>query len=221
MLLPWFGGTATPAIHAVGAIESSTSLNIHTSLPGWQSFTTQRWLWLVTALFALGVVAFRAAGRPLVLPVAPAAIVAVLGAFSTLCIAFRCLYHPHTGVAGAALQESFGIQFGAWLGLAAAAAITLGAYRSLIDDHITSGDLRDQVTRVLNGEFEVRPAAVAGVAVDATAPAGSDAVIPEPETPAAPPAQQPVPPLGAPPGPAPPMSSPGAIPPMAGRKPSP
>jgi hypothetical protein len=218
MLLPWFGGAATPAIHAVGASGNSTPLSIHTSLPGWQAFTTQRWLWLLTGLFALGVVALRAAGRPLSLPVAPAAIVAVLGGLSTLCIAFRCLYHPHAAVAGAALQESFGIEFGAWLGLAAAAAITLGAYRSLIDDHITPRDLRDQLTRVLNGEFEVRPVAAVAVAAAEPVAVPSDARAPEPETAPVSPTEEPVRPLGAPPGPAPPLSPQGAIPPMTGQK---
>jgi hypothetical protein len=84
---------------------------------------------------ALGAVLQRARGRELSLPVQPGAIVAGLGALSTLLILYRIVHHPSgngsEGTGPNHVSYSYGIEIGIWLALLAAATITYGGYLAM------------------------------------------------------------------------------------------
>lgn len=121
-LLDWYGGSITglfPGSHISGGTISAT---------GWEAFTSSRWIWLATIVFALGgalagAVAYRLEG-----PVQIGAVVLGLGALSSVLIVYRIIYHPGANASGHGIHIAYGVKFGIWLGLLAALAITLGAY---------------------------------------------------------------------------------------------
>jgi hypothetical protein len=208
-LLPWYGGTLSPAVRSAPGVSLPAPLVVTTSLSGWETFTMQRWLWIAAGIAGLALAAGAAAGRRLQTTVAPAAVVMGLAGAATLCIAFRVIHHPHAALGAAALNEAVGIQYGAYVGLLAAAALTRASYRALAAEGIGLGDVRRQINRALGDEGST-----------ATVKSGTDAA--EPAAPAAEPSgpTAPAPPSGptapAPP-PGPPARAAGGIPPMAGR----
>ena len=123
--LHWYGGSITgllPGSHIDGGTIEAT---------GWEAFTSSRWIWLGTIVFALGgalagAVAYRLEG-----PVQIGAIVLGLGALSSVLIVYRIVYHPGANASGHGIHISYGIKFGIWLGLLAALAITLGGYMQM------------------------------------------------------------------------------------------
>jgi hypothetical protein len=191
----WFGGSAGSS---AGGINFSSSAN------GWHTFTNSRWIWLITILVALGAVALRAGQRELSLSVEPSAIIAALGALSTLLILYRIIHHPSGGVsgtiAGVNYSASYGIKIGIWLGLIAAAAITYGGYLGMQAEGTSLGDAHDQTGQPAGGatasvgspsEGSASAAAQAG-GVPTADPAGG---APAPAAPAPPP----IPPPAVPP----------------------
>jgi hypothetical protein len=141
----WFGLHST----FVGGIGVEHSVN------GWHFFTTSRWVWLITIVVALGVVLQRGRRRELSLPVQPGAIVAALGALSTVLILYRIIHHPSgSGSEGAGIERysySFGIELGIWLALLAAATITYGGYLAMQAEGISSlADLRGRASQALS-----------------------------------------------------------------------
>ncbi len=117
ILLPWYGGKASGGVagdHVVGSLSAS----------GWEAFTSQRWLWVFTIIATLTSVLLAAIGRRLELPFPQSAISAVLGSLTTIFIIYRIVDHPTPS----GLGYSFGIEYGIWLGLFAAIAITVGGY---------------------------------------------------------------------------------------------
>jgi hypothetical protein len=121
----WYGASASTS---VGGIDLA-------SVNGWHAFTTSRWVWVITIVVALGTVVLRGRRRELSLPVPPGAIVAGLGALSTVLILYRIVHHPSgSGSEGAGINRysySYGIEIGIWLALLAAAAIAYGGYLAL------------------------------------------------------------------------------------------
>ncbi len=123
--LHWYGGSITGLLsgsHVSGGTISAT---------GWEAFTSSRWIWLATIVFALGgalagTVAYRLEG-----PVKIGAVVLGLGALSSVLIIYRIIYHPGANASGHGIQITYGVKFGIWLGLLAALAITLGGYMQL------------------------------------------------------------------------------------------
>jgi hypothetical protein len=121
----WYGGSISglfPGSHISGGTVEAT---------GWEAFTSSRWIWLGTIVFALcgalaGAVAYRLEGR-----VQIGAVVLGLGALSSVLIVYRILYHPGANASGHGIHITYGIKFGIWLGLLAALAITLGGYMQL------------------------------------------------------------------------------------------
>jgi hypothetical protein len=176
-LFKWYGGSASSSL---GNVSVGASLN------GWHSFHDSRWVWLITIVVALAVVASRAGVLTLRSPVSLSVVVAALGALSTGLIAYRILHHPSGAasgsIAGIHYSASYGIKIGIWLALLAAAGITYGGYLGIREEGGSRAD-----------------------------PRSGDA-----ETPAAPPAnatrtqaEPPIPPPAAPP-------DPGGSPPQAG-----
>jgi hypothetical protein len=118
----WYGaGYEGPA--AVGS-----GLGVSQGFSGWHTFTSSRWIWLLTIVVSLGAVALVAAERELQLSVSAGTIVAGLGALSTLLIGYRIVHHPSGGASFAGGSFTYGIRVGIWLGLIAAASIAYGGY---------------------------------------------------------------------------------------------
>jgi hypothetical protein len=123
--LHWYGGSITGLLsdsHISGGTIEAT---------GWEAFTSSRWIWLGTIVFALGgalagAVAYRLEG-----PVQIGAVVFGLGALSSVLIVYRIVYHPGANASGHGIHIAYGIKFGIWLGLLAALAIALGGYMQM------------------------------------------------------------------------------------------
>lgn len=194
-IFKWYGASASSS---VGGISVGGSLN------GWHSFTNSRWIWLVTIIVALGVVALRAGERELSLPVQPSVIIAGLGALSTLLILYRIIHHPSGGSSGGIglthFSYSYGIKFGIWLGLIAAAAITYGGYLAMQDEGTSLSDVRDQASHAVSSATAAVSSPGEGSSSAAPAGSGPPTAPPASGAPAPPPAAPPIPPPAAPPG---------------------
>jgi hypothetical protein len=191
----WFGASASSS---VGGISIGGSLN------GWHSFTNSRWIWLITIIVALGAVALRAGQRELSLSVEPSAIIAGLGALSTLLILYRIIHHPSGGSSGGVglthFSYSYGIKIGIWLGLIAAAAITYGGYLGMQAEGTSLGDVHDQTGRSAGGDTASVSSPSEGFASTAPPAGGAPTADPASGAPApAAPASPPIPPPAVPP----------------------
>ncbi len=187
MLLPWYGSSASSNSPVRGLQVAGTSTS------GWETFTVQRWLWLLTIAGTLTVVAAVALGRRLELPFRQSAIASALGGLTTVCIFYRIIHHPAGAGGVPGFGFSYGIKYGIWLGLLAAIAIAVGGYLGLREEALASA--------------EAGPRPDAG-ATPATPPTTS-------------PAQRTAPTPGADRerGGKPPQRPPGGMPPMAGQPP--
>jgi hypothetical protein len=134
-LFKWYGGSAT---------SSSGDVSVGASLNGWHSFLNSRWVWLATIVVAFAHVAIGAGLIRSRSSVAPGAAVAVLGALSTLLIAYRIAHHPSGSasgtIGGLRYSASYGIKIGIWLGLLAAIGITIGGLLSLREGLRANGE---------------------------------------------------------------------------------
>jgi hypothetical protein len=160
----WYGGSYKGPVSIGGSFGASVSST------GWDTFTNSRWIWLLTIIVALGAVVLVAGQRKLELPVRPSVLVAGLGALSTLLILYRILHHPSGGASFAGASFSYGIKFGIWLGLIAAAAVTYGGYLTMSEEGTSLSDIAHP------------PAGTAGGA-SSGAPSGSPAGAAPPATP--------------------------------------
>ena len=121
----WYGASYK------GPAAVGPGLGVSQGFTGWHTFTNSRWIWLLTIIVAIGAAVLVAGQRKLDLPVQPSAIVAALGALSTLLILYRIVHHPAGGASFAGGSFSYGIKIGIWLGLIASAVITYGGYLKL------------------------------------------------------------------------------------------
>lgn len=108
-----------------GSARSSASVN------GWQGLTHLRWLVLVTILGGLALVYFQAARRAPAIPASLSMIVTVLALLNLLALIYRVVLD----VPGDDVRKA-----GAWLGLASAAALLYGAFRSFRTEGIAERD---------------------------------------------------------------------------------
>jgi hypothetical protein len=131
----WYGGRYKGTVPVGGSFGSSLSST------GWDTFTNSRWIWLITIILAIGAVVLVAAQRKLDIPVQPSAIVAGLGALSTLLILYRIIHHPSGGASFGSASFSYGIKIGIWLGLIAALAITYGGYLMMSEEGTSLSDI--------------------------------------------------------------------------------
>jgi hypothetical protein len=155
----WLGVSASSG--AFGGISVSKGLN------GWHAFTNSRWIWLIAIVVALIAVARRAGALSFELPVSLSAIVAGLGALSTILILYRIIHHPHGSESLGSVHASAGIRIGIWLGLIAAAALTYGAYLAMRDEGTSIADVREQAGAAL-GNLAPQAAGPSGGAPTAT-----------------------------------------------------
>ena len=182
------------------------------SRTGWETFTNSRWIWLLTIIVALGAVALVAGQRKLELAVQPGAIVAGLGALSTLLILYRIIHHPTASASFGNFHASAGIKIGIWLGLIAAGAITYGGYLAMQAEDTSIAQERDPssgafsgVTAPLSGGSSpvpegADPAPTPHTPVPPTPPPAAAPIPPPAAAPIPPPAAAPIPPPAAPPG---------------------
>jgi len=121
------------------------------SRTGWETFTNSRWIWLLTIIVALGAVVLVAGQRRLEFAVPPGAIVAGLGALSTLLILYRIVHHPTASASFGSFHASAGIKIGIWLGLIAAGAITYGGYLAMQDEDTSISTVSGQADGTFKG----------------------------------------------------------------------
>jgi hypothetical protein len=135
-LFKWYGYT--------GSSQSATGVNVTAgeSINGWHAFTINRWIWLLTAVFALLSVAISAGVLVLERPLRRGPPVAVLGALSTLTILFRIIHHPVASPGIGILHPSAGVKLGIWLALIAAVAITYGGCLTMREEGLSLSRLR-------------------------------------------------------------------------------
>jgi len=192
----WYGGSSSAS---VGGVSFSSSAN------GWHTFTNSRWIWLITIIAALGMVALEAGQQKLELPVKPSVIVGGLGALSTVLILYRILHHPSGGasgtIAGVHYSASYGIKIGIWLGLIAAAAVTYGAYLAMQSEGTSLSDVRAQASEAFSGLAAPSGAPTPPAGSSGGSPGTGTAPSPPPAAAPAPPTAPPIPPPAAPPGP--------------------
>jgi len=187
----WYG------VSVKGVVPVGGSVNYGSSSTGWDTFTNSRWIWLITIIVALGAVVLVAGKRKLDMPVQPSAIVAGLGALSTLLILYRIIHHPSGGASFGGVEASAGIKIGIWLGLIAAVAITYGGYLMMSEEGTSLSDVRDQATRTV-GSFTTDSSASGGgegSSGASAAPGASTPAPPVPPAPSTPPAPSSEPPL--------------------------
>jgi hypothetical protein len=96
-------------------------------LNAWSAFSVLDLLLAVTIALGLALAILQVVGRGPALPVAIAVLTATLGLAATLLVAYRILNQPGP-------NDLISVAVGAWLGLAAVALLTLGAWRSLSDE---------------------------------------------------------------------------------------
>jgi hypothetical protein len=145
-LFKWYGVSSNAS---VGGVSFSSSAN------GWHTFTNSRWIWIITIIVGLAFACTTAARNDPRLPVQPSAIVAGLGALSTVLILYRIINHPTAGANVTILHvhytASAGIKIGIWLALIAAAAITYGGYLAMQEEGTTLSDVREQAVDAFSG----------------------------------------------------------------------
>jgi hypothetical protein len=132
-------------------VTSVAGLNINVSRTGWETFTNSRWIWLLTIVVALAATALVAMRRTPELPVSPGAIVAGLGAVSTVLIFYRIVHHPTASASVGSFHASAGIKIGIWLGLIAAVAITYGGYLAMKDSSAPAPVAREDSSGAFTG----------------------------------------------------------------------
>jgi hypothetical protein len=206
--LKWFGGGVS------GSLPGGNISGASTSYTGWQTFTNSRWIWLLTIVVALAAVIARGVGRRLEIPVQPSAIVAGLGAISSLLILYRILHHPSASASYGSIHASYGIKLGIWLGLIAALAITAGGYLLMQAEGTSLADVREQAADAFSG-IVVPAGTDAGGGPSSTGATGGSASTGTPAAAAPPSPTPPIPPPPAAPPPAEPPPAPPSTPPPA------
>jgi hypothetical protein len=137
-LLPWYG--LTGAIAPVAA-----RLGVSTSVNGWQSLTSLRWLMLVTILAALALVYLQGTRRSPALPASFSLLVMLLGGFTALALIYRVLINVPGN--NAVVDQ----KIGGFIGLISGCAIAYGGYRSLREEGIAPHDEPEDIPTVQSG----------------------------------------------------------------------
>ena len=179
-------------------VSSVAGVNVNVSRSGWDVFTNSRWIWLITIIVALAAVVVVAGALRFQSPVQPAALVAGLGALSTVLILYRILHHPTASASFGSFHASAGIKIGIWLGLIAAAAVAYGGYLAMREEGTTLADLREQASGAMSnfGGSADSGSASSGAAEEGAPGASVGPPIPPPvatSTPEPPPAASPQP----------------------------
>ena len=119
LLAPWYGLRGARLL-------SARSAQLSTSVTGWQAYGHLRWLVAVTVAGALALAVTQATRRSPAIPVALSVIDTVLGAVTTIWLAYRVLI--------SAPGPDLARRPAAYLGLVSLLALTAGAFRSLREE---------------------------------------------------------------------------------------
>jgi hypothetical protein len=117
MFVDWYGSTV-----AFGALD-----RLDLGLTAWEAFSVTDLVLAVTALLAIALAGLNIAGRGPAVPVALAVITVTLALAATLLVLYRILNQPGP-------NDVIEVRAGAWIGLAAVAAVFGGAWWSLTDE---------------------------------------------------------------------------------------
>jgi hypothetical protein len=138
MFFSWFGVPGVnKAVEQARQFGIPTVGNIDATANAWQSFDFVDIVLFVTVIAAAGMAALRASDNRLNLPLSISAIVAGLGALSTLLVLYRVV-NP---VGNPDLDRKSGL----FLGLIAAAGVAYGGYRTMQDEGIKLAEVRDKL----------------------------------------------------------------------------
>jgi hypothetical protein len=137
-LLPWYGLTGTIA-------PVAARLGVSTSVNGWQSLTSVRWLMLVTIVAALTLVYLQGTRRSPALPASFSLIVMLLGGLTALALIYRVLINV-PGTSGVVEHR-----VGGFVGLISGCAIAYGGYRSLREEGIAPQDEPAEIPTITPG----------------------------------------------------------------------
>jgi len=155
--LPWFAYEGPPT----GAAPTETGIG---GL-GWAVVAVL----LLAVLAVLAFVAATAAERSPEAPIALNVVAVALGLVAVLVLAARLVIEPGLGVGASDAQVA--LRPAAWLGLAAAATMLVGAWRAMADERTDTAEAREQTARVLRVRGAPRPAPPAHSGASAGAPA--------------------------------------------------
>ena len=142
-----------------------------TSANAWEAFGFIDILLLITILGVVALVAARAMGAAIDLPVSPSALIAGLGGLAFLLILFRLIVTPDAVgdaelPAGVEVDVDVSRKIGIFLGLLAAAGMAIGGWLSMQDEGTRVGDRGDRLAG------ETGTGAGAGPPPPAAAPGG-------------------------------------------------
>jgi hypothetical protein len=106
-----------------------TGFEIRAGIDAWQSFDVLDIVLVLVAALAVGLAVLQATQRSPTLPVGAGVLTTLAGALATLLVAYRIANQPGP-------NEFIEVRGGAWLGLIAAVAITLGGWESMRNEHV-------------------------------------------------------------------------------------
>ena len=113
--------------YSVGPQGGGAAERLEATVSGWEAFTVIDLVLALAAVVGLTLVVAQAASRSPTLPISVAVLAATAGIVATLLVAARILDGPGP-------DEALELGAGAWLGLAAAALLTAGAWWSMRDE---------------------------------------------------------------------------------------
>lgn len=117
------------ALFALDWYTTALSPGVSQSVTGWNGVNHLRWLILVTIVAGLALLVLQATRRSPALPVTLSLLVMFLGGLTVIWLFVRVVVDPPGGRA-----------VGGWVGLAAAAALAWGGFRSLAMEGISPQD---------------------------------------------------------------------------------
>jgi hypothetical protein len=129
MFFSWFGVPEAEIVTPAGGIEFDVGevSGADTTVNAWDAFDFIWVVLLITAVVAAGLAVMTAMGSSINLPVAASALTTGLGALSTLLILYRIIDPPGE------LDREIGV----FLGLIAAAGVTIGGWLSMQEEGTT------------------------------------------------------------------------------------
>ena len=134
-LLKWFGLS--------GAVASDAQrLGISTSVNGWHGLTTLRWFMLVTVALSFALVYYQATRRAPAVPVTLSVLVFVVTLITLIGLIYRVLINE-PGPNSLIDQKA-----GAYIGLIATLAITIGAFLSMREEGLAAADAPAEIPTI-------------------------------------------------------------------------
>jgi hypothetical protein len=142
----------------------------------WQVFSWVDLYLFLTVVVALGLAVLTMGQRTVALPLSVSVLVTAMGAVATLLILYRIVNQPGP-------NELISVQIGAYLGLLAALAITVGGYLSMRDENASFGSAATRLQS--QSQTPTRPPPPPGPEAAGPpaepAPAGATQVSPRPD----------------------------------------